>query len=302
MQSQTDIYRDESVESHFHLRREILLSKVDRSRLQLEKPTIERAENSVSLDSFRPIKNIRERLIIIEYNSLRKELLKRMELRQNVVQINLTIASLILSYGIIQRVQNISGGQGVATPEVALIYPPIAALLGLGWAQIEDRIQNISAYIRLRIERNIPELCWETYMDEFRKGILFTEQSKFVKNKKTSDLELINIGNRLGEFSSSILLSHGGVFIMTQIMAMYIGFPWNPFHIFQNLYNILFDPTQIVNVIKFLRPLDYFFCLLLLFDCYCCLFIYNKFRNLEIVRKKMLKSLELDPSIQLKHP
>jgi hypothetical protein len=303
MQNQTNILQEESVEGHFHLSREVLLSKLEEVCPSIEEPQNKNVEISdFGIENLRPIKSIRERFLIIEYKSLREELLKRIELRQHVVQINLTIASLILSYGIIQRVQDINSGQGVATPEVALIYPPIAALLGLGWAQIEDRIQNISAFIRLRIERNIPDLCWETYMDEFRKGDLFTEQSKFTKKGKIHDIELINISDQLGKFSSSILLSHGGVFIMTQIMAIYIGFPWNPVSIFLYLYNVLINPKQLINVIAVINLSDIFFGLLILIDCYCCFFIYNKFRNLEVIRKKMLKSLELDPSIQLKHP
>jgi hypothetical protein len=303
MPDQNDDAQTESVEKHFIRDSSGLVEEPLPKADDLDPEGNYAKISNFSIDNFRPNKNIKQNILLIEYKTLREELLKRMELRQHVVQINLTIASLILSYGLIQRIQNTSTGQMMASPEVALIYPPIAALLGLGWAQIENRIQVISEYIRVRIEKNIPDLCWETYMDEFRKGDLGFANSSSGTKKFSNDEELIKIHDKLGRFGSSILLSHGGVFIGTQIMALYIGFPWNPILIMSSLYWFLSNPKEYVNSMDISNIYyNLFFGGLVLFDCYCCVYIYKKFKNLERFRRDILRVQELDPSVPLRNP
>ena len=71
----------------------------------------------------------------LEYNSLRGEILKRIELRQQIISITLTLAGIFLSFGL-------------STDTVALIYPPLAAFLSIAWAQNDFRIRDLATYIR----------------------------------------------------------------------------------------------------------------------------------------------------------
>jgi hypothetical protein len=121
----------------------------------------------------------------IEYSSLRSEILKRIELRHQFMSITLTIAGVFL-------------GIGVTTAAIALVYPPLAAFLAIGWAQNDLRIRDLATYIRERLEASTPGLDWETYVQDLR------EETRM----------------RSWRF---LVLSHGGVFLFTQGMAIVLG-------------------------------------------------------------------------------
>jgi hypothetical protein len=121
----------------------------------------------------------------IEYSTLRSEILKRIGLRQQFMSITLTIAGVFL-------------GIGVTTAAIALVYPPLAAFLAIGWAQNDLRIRDVAAYIRERLEVSTPGLGWETYIEEVR-GKTRMRSWRF------------------------LVLSHGGVFLFTQGMAIAVG-------------------------------------------------------------------------------
>jgi hypothetical protein len=123
--------------------------------------------------------------LALEYNALRDEILKRIELRQQFLSTTLTIAGIFL-------------GVGVATPTIALVYPPLAAFLAIAWMHNDDRIKNLAIYIRRRLERSTLDLGWETYIQQ--------------KRKKTR--------MRSWRF---IITSHAGIFMLTQLMAVGIG-------------------------------------------------------------------------------
>ncbi|NWG07449.1 MAG: hypothetical protein HXY35_12270 [Chloroflexi bacterium] len=119
----------------------------------------------------------------LEYNSLRNEILKRIELRQQLISITLTLAGVFLSFGL-------------ATDLVALIYPPLAAFLAIGWVQNDRAIQNLAIYIREKLETRPIGLGYETYIQQKR------ERSK-------------KLGGR-----RFIVMSHAGIFLFTQLMAL----------------------------------------------------------------------------------
>jgi len=123
--------------------------------------------------------------IELEYNSLRAEIIKRIELRQQLVSIALSLAGLFLSFGL-------------TTDLVALIYPPIAAFLAVGWAQNDGAIRNLAGYIREKLETSSIGLNYETYIQGFRK-----------QSKKTG-------------VRRYVVVSHAGVFLSTQVMAICI--------------------------------------------------------------------------------
>ncbi len=121
----------------------------------------------------------------LQFNTLREEMIKRIELRHQIVAITLTVAGIVLSFG-------------VSTGSVALVYPPLALFLAMGWIHNNLRIRQLSKYVRDNFEGLIPGLGWETHRQE-------------------RDAE-----TRLGAWPLNVL-SAGGVFLITQVMAISLG-------------------------------------------------------------------------------
>lgn len=121
----------------------------------------------------------------LEYNALRSEILKRIDIRQQLTSITLSIAGLFLGFGL----SNVG---------VAFIFPPIAFLLATAWAQNEIRVRQLGTYIHERLESKIEGLGWETYRMQRRPE------------------------TRLGRLPL-VGLSPGGTFLVTQLIAIGIG-------------------------------------------------------------------------------
>lgn len=99
-------------------------------------------------------------------------------------------------------------GVGINTESVALVYPPLAMFLAFGWAQNDFRIRESAKYIRENIENIVPGLKYETYVQQRR----------------------VKSGGGFGSWRF-VVLSHGGVFLGTQLMAIGIEllkFTFNP--------------------------------------------------------------------------
>jgi hypothetical protein len=126
----------------------------------------------------------------LEYNTLRAEILKRMELRQQLMANALTFAGVLLGVAITDPSKNI----------VALIYPPLAFSLAALWAQNDIRSREIGKYI-YKLEKNNPPsgLGWETYYRQKLRSPTF-------------------IWARLS------VLAPGSVFLLSEIIAFTIAF------------------------------------------------------------------------------
>jgi len=122
----------------------------------------------------------------IEYASLREEILKRIESRQQTISVALTLAGAFLGIG------------WNAGAVVILLYPLIALLLAVGWAQNEVFIKQINAYIRDNLEGQQTGLGFQQYTSQ-----RMTELRIF-----GWPLEILAIG---------------GIFILTQLMAVGLG-------------------------------------------------------------------------------
>ncbi|NUM77600.1 hypothetical protein HUU40_24825 [candidate division KSB1 bacterium] len=124
--------------------------------------------------------------IELEYSHLRSEILKRIELRQQIATVTLTLAGIFL-------------GLGVTTESVVLIYPPLATFLALGWAQNDFRVRDLAKYLREEVEPKMPGLGYELYIQKKR-------------------------GMKAGGLGSwrFVVLSHGGIFLLTQFMAILV--------------------------------------------------------------------------------
>ena len=127
-----------------------------------------------------------QRTIEMEYASLRGEILKRIELRQQIVSVTLTLAGIFL-------------GVGLSAQTVTLVYPPLAMFLAFGWAQNDFRIRDLASYIRERLEVFTPNVGYESYV-----------QAQRGKNKGLGSWRFV-------------VFSHGGIFLFTQMMAIGIG-------------------------------------------------------------------------------
>jgi len=132
-----------------------------------------------------------------EYEALRSEILMRIEMRQKIISITLVVAGAFLSGGLLQMDKVAFTG-----PSVSFIYPPIAACLALAWVQVDYRIRDLSHYVREYIEKYTPGLWWETYLAVIRKKCKEFERNSW----------------------RNLVLAHGGVFLLTQIMALIIGY------------------------------------------------------------------------------
>lgn len=122
----------------------------------------------------------------MEYATLREEVLKRIESRQQTISIALTLAGAFLGLG------------WNAGAVVILLYPAIAFLLAVGWAQNEVFIMQINAYIRDHLEGEHSGLGWQRF-----------------SQKGMSELRIFGWPLEI--------LAIGGIFILTQIMAVGLG-------------------------------------------------------------------------------
>ena len=120
-----------------------------------------------------------------EYSAIRAEALKRIELRQQLISITLTLAGIFLSVGLTNEM-------------VPLVYPPLAMFLAFGWAQNDFRIRRIAQYQRDNLENLNIGLNYETAMENDR---------------------LIEEGMGAWRF---LVISHSGIFLFTQVMAVAI--------------------------------------------------------------------------------
>jgi hypothetical protein len=123
----------------------------------------------------------------LEYTSIRDEILKRIELRLQIMSITLTLAGAFIGFG-------------VSNTLLSLVYPPLAALLAMLWVQNDTRSRQLGKYIQsIEASGSIPGLGWES----------------FYRREKESE-------TRLGSWPLSIL-APGGTFLVTELMAIALG-------------------------------------------------------------------------------
>jgi hypothetical protein len=126
-------------------------------------------------------------LLLIEYGTLREEILKRIELRTQVTSLALIVFGTMMSFGLQAR-----------SSSVILLYPILAIFLAGSWTHNGIRIREIAIYIRDQIESRIGEniLAWEHRASPHQKP-----------------LDRLNF------------LSAGGIFIGTSSFAIVVALP-----------------------------------------------------------------------------
>lgn len=125
--------------------------------------------------------------MLAEYATLRSEILKRMDMRQQMLTFTLVIAGTVLSFGV----------QTDVSPMVLLFYPILALFLATAWTQSDTRIWDIAEYIKNHIETNLSGLNWENY-------VYYKNQTRRVR-----PLELTAVG----------------VFLITEVLAVVLAIP-----------------------------------------------------------------------------
>lgn len=96
-------------------------------------------------------------LLAAQYSAMRAEMIKRLEIRSQLVALTLLVAGTFLSVGI-----------QASVPESALlVYPLIAMFLAASWKQSDVRTGQMVRFIRDILEKHIgpapSELGWENY-------------------------------------------------------------------------------------------------------------------------------------------
>jgi len=148
-----------------------------------------------SADTAVPILNLHA--VEAEFVALRGEILKRIEMRQQIVAVTLTLAGVFLGVGV-------AGLKAPGRGLIVLIYPPLAAFLAFGWAQNDFRIRDLAKYLRTISEPALSGPRYEGYVEQARRD-----------NRRAKKPNLASW--------RFVVLSHGGVFLFTQFMAVGIG-------------------------------------------------------------------------------
>lgn len=120
------------------------------------------------------------------YDNLRSEINKHIELQQQLASITVTFSTAIFAAALAYH----------SRPSIALLYPPAALFLAMGWNQRNYVIRDIANFILNNLEKSFPEDAkWETYLSN-KKGIAGL---------------------------NAIIFSNGSLFLVSQIMALFIG-------------------------------------------------------------------------------
>lgn len=125
--------------------------------------------------------------VSLEYQALRAEIVSRIETRSQTIFGVVTLAGVLYSFGL-------------NNPAVAFVYPIVSLFIIVGWVQNDISIKLAGKYIRDEIEPQIPGLGWQAW----RAG-------------DAADSTVV-LGIRLTSIAAA------GVFIVTQIVALFIGF------------------------------------------------------------------------------
>lgn len=97
-------------------------------------------------------------VVMAEYNTLRTEILKRIELMHQVTSLGLVVPGTIFAFGFQTQDANI-----------ILLYPILSLILSLLWSENDRRSRECGHYIHTQIESKFAmAMGWESFMDSAR--------------------------------------------------------------------------------------------------------------------------------------
>ena len=156
-----------------------------------------------------------------EYDALRAEVLKRIEVMNQVASLALIVPGTIFAFGF--QTQDAT---------LILLYPLLALVLSLIWSQSDRRAREIGYYINTRIESRFEgAMGWEHFMDSTRTA------------HKLFDLDAVWAAT--------------GIFAGTEVLAILVGIPIAiKFGTLISLYILLSAAiiSVIITVVRLLVP------------------------------------------------
>ncbi len=128
-------------------------------------------------------------LVTAEYNNLRAEILKREEIRYQLIALTVTVFGALLAFG--SQSKNATS---------ILLYPVLALCLAISWRSNHEDIFKLSDYIIEHIENKVGDnnIHWEGY------------NKLQLKEPKDDKLFILSYGSK-------------GVFILTEVVALFVG-------------------------------------------------------------------------------
>jgi hypothetical protein len=149
-------------------------------------------------------RSIQALLLIEEYRSLRSEIEKRIDIRQQILALTLLVAGTFLTVGV-----------QPAVPEVVLLfYPVIAMFLGAIWEHNDLRVGQINFYIRTELEKHLGALGpgWETFRSK-------TFPSRHKRHQFRQSIQRHPLTPRSG----LMIFATRGMFFTTQAMTIIVA-------------------------------------------------------------------------------
>src|ERR1051326_1267765 len=129
-----------------------LVGKQDRVATSIQRAESSEASEAGPLEN-EPIevqeaRSIRALFLIEQYASLRSEIEKRIDIRQQILALTLLVAGTFLTVGVQPNVPAV----------VLLFYPLIALFLGAIWEHNDLRVGQINFYLRTEVEKHLGSL------------------------------------------------------------------------------------------------------------------------------------------------
>lgn len=168
--------------------------------------TSEVNDSEASLPEVSELHSISALLLVEQYVSLRNEVEKRIEIRQQILALTLLVAGTFLTVGV----------QPNVTELVLLFYPIIAMFLAAIWAHNDLRIGQLNFYIRTELEKYFGRFGpgWEAFRHQvFRPG------HKRRKHKGLGNAQKHPLAPQPG----LIVFSTRGIFLITEAIAIAIA-------------------------------------------------------------------------------
>jgi len=148
--------------------------------------------------------SIRALLLIEQYRSLRSEIEKRIDIRQQILALTLLVAGTFLTVGVQPGVPGV----------VLLFYPVIAMFLGAIWEHNDLRVGQINFYIRTEVEKHLGVLGpgWEAFRSK-----------TFPSRHRQHKLRQSGQRHPLTPKRGLIVFATRGMFFTTQAMALIVA-------------------------------------------------------------------------------
>ncbi len=209
-----------------------LVSKQDRIRTSVREMEVSGTSEADVLEN-EPIdvpeaRSIRALLLIEQYASLRREIEKRIDIRQQILALTLLVAGTFLTVGVQPNV-----------PEVVLLFYPIIALfLGALWEHNDLRVGQINFYVSTEVEKHLGALGpgWETFRSK-----------TFPSRLRRHEFHKAEQRHPLTPQVGLIVFATRGMFFATQAMAIIVAAVRYASEFLQRGFSVnVTEPRQIV--------------------------------------------------------